>query len=100
MDETISKMAIHAKPSQIYNVEETGFSLVHKPIKIVGLKGKRQLHAKTSYERGKHHCLCGSQCLGTFHSALCCIQVEEFVPGGECSPWYSLCLLQDIVNEQ
>lgn len=38
--------------SQIYNVDETGLSTVHKPAKILAQKGKHQVGAVTSGERG------------------------------------------------
>ncbi|KAJ8048631.1 hypothetical protein HOLleu_01018 [Holothuria leucospilota] len=40
------------KPAQIFNADESGFSLVRKPQKVVSEKGKKQVHAKTSGERG------------------------------------------------
>ncbi|KAJ8043230.1 Jerky protein-like-like [Holothuria leucospilota] len=42
------------KPSQIYNADETGFSLVHTPSKILAKKGKRTVQARTSAERGEN----------------------------------------------
>ena len=38
--------------NQIYNVDETGLSTVHKPSKIIAQKGKHQVGALTSGERG------------------------------------------------
>ncbi|KAI4469700.1 hypothetical protein MML48_1g00950 [Holotrichia oblita] len=39
--------------SKIYNVDESGFTTVQKkPSKVIGLKGKRQVGAATSSERG------------------------------------------------
>ena len=43
-------------PDRIYNVDETGHSTVHKPSKVVSVKGKRQVGG--SYKcrtRTKHH---------------------------------------------
>nr|XP_012149906.1 PREDICTED: uncharacterized protein LOC105663718 [Megachile rotundata] len=38
--------------NQIYNVDESGLSTVHKPFKIIAQKGKHQVGAITSGERG------------------------------------------------
>jgi hypothetical protein len=40
--------------SNIYNVDETGFSICHKPQKILALKGKKQVGQLTSAEKGKN----------------------------------------------
>ena len=40
-------------PSQIYNVDETGYSICHKPNKILARKGKKDVHTLTIAERGK-----------------------------------------------
>ena len=42
------------KPAQIYNADETGFSLVHVPSKILAQKGKKTIQARTSGERGEN----------------------------------------------
>ena len=39
--------------NQIYNVDETGLSTVHKPSKIIAQKGKHPVGAVTSGEREK-----------------------------------------------
>lgn len=39
---------------RIYNCDETGMSTVHKPSKILGQKGKHQIGALTSAERGRN----------------------------------------------
>lgn len=55
--------------NQIYNVDETGLSTVHKPMKIVAQKGKHQVGALTSGERG----------LTT--TGVCCMNAaREFIP--------------------
>ena len=41
-------------PDRIYNVDETGHSTVQKPSKLVSVKGKRQVGATTSAERGQN----------------------------------------------
>ena len=40
------------QPHQIYNVDESGLSCVHKPVKVLALKGKRVVSTATSGERG------------------------------------------------
>ena len=44
-----------AKPMQIFNADETGVSIVHKPGKVVTEVGRRNVYAVTSAERGKTH---------------------------------------------
>ena len=41
-------------PSRIFNCDETGMSTVHKPSRILGRKGKHQIGALTSAERGRN----------------------------------------------
>ncbi|XP_070529630.1 tigger transposable element-derived protein 1-like [Cardiocondyla obscurior] len=54
-------------PNQIYNVDETGLSTVHKPAKILALKGKHQVGAVTSGERGLNTtCICCMNAAGEF----------------------------------
>ncbi|XP_065574282.1 uncharacterized protein LOC136036157 [Artemia franciscana] len=42
----------------IWNVDETGLSTVHKPGKIVAVKGQRQVGKVTSAERGQNVTMC------------------------------------------
>ena len=44
-----------SKPTQIYNADETGISIVHKPGKVVAELGRRNVYAITSAARGKTH---------------------------------------------
>lgn len=39
----------------IYNCDETGISIVHKPGKVIAELGRRNVYAITSAERGKTH---------------------------------------------
>ena len=41
-------------PHRIYNMDESGLSTVQKPPKVFALKGKKQVGALTSTERGEH----------------------------------------------
>lgn len=57
-------------PNRIYNVDETGVSVVQSKIpKVIGAKGKKQIGALTSAERGSLISLC-----------LCMSAVGDFVP--------------------
>lgn len=40
---------------QIFNVDETGISIVHKPGKVVTELGRRNVWSVTSAEKGKTH---------------------------------------------
>lgn len=41
-------------PENIYNVDESGFTTVHKPGKVLAKKGKKSVGAMTSGEKGKN----------------------------------------------
>ena len=40
---------------QIYNCDETGVSVLHKPGKVVAEMGRHKVYAATSAEKGKTH---------------------------------------------
>ncbi|XP_076388843.1 uncharacterized protein LOC100877113 [Megachile rotundata] len=56
-------------PNQIYSMDETGLSTVHKPSKIIAARGKHQVDTVTSGERGMT-----TTCIRTMNAA------GEFVP--------------------
>lgn len=47
-------------PDQIWNVDETGITTVHKPKKIVACRGLKQVSKVTSGERGQLITVCGA----------------------------------------
>lgn len=49
------KLNLISKPMQIYNADETGISIVHKPGKVIAQLGRRNVYSITSAERGKTH---------------------------------------------
>ena len=49
------KLNLISKPMQIYNADETGISVVHKPGKVVAQLGHHNVYSITSAERGKTH---------------------------------------------
>lgn len=54
-------------PNQVYNVDESGLSTVHKPSKILAKKGKHQVGAVTSGERGTNTtCVCCMNAAGEY----------------------------------
>lgn len=56
-------------PNRIFNVDETGVTVVHKPQKVLAPKGQKQVGAATSGERGKNVTIC------------CCMSASgQFVP--------------------
>lgn len=58
---TLSQNHILNKPMQIFNYDESGFPLEHKPEKVIGLKGMRQINTHTSGEKAQNTVLaCGS----------------------------------------
>lgn len=50
-----ARLNILVKPMQIFNMDETGLSIVHKPGRVVAQLGQRNVWAITSAERGKTH---------------------------------------------
>ncbi|XP_061166749.1 uncharacterized protein LOC133175653 [Saccostrea echinata] len=67
LGDLMDKLNVKSKPQQIFNADETGFSTVHQTSKIVGRKGKKAIHAKTSGERGENI------------TVLCCVNAEAHV---------------------
>lgn len=49
------KLDLISKPSQVYNMDESGISVVHKPGKVLAELGRRNVHSITSAEKGKTH---------------------------------------------
>ena len=49
------RLNLISKHMQIYNCDETGVSVVHKPGKVVAELGRRNAYVITSAERGKTH---------------------------------------------
>ena len=43
------------KPSQIFNVDESGITIVHKPSKVIAHIGRHNVPSLTSADRGKTH---------------------------------------------
>ena len=50
-----ARLNLLSKPMQIYNVDETGISIVHKPGKVVTQLGRKNVWSVTSAEKGKTH---------------------------------------------
>lgn len=46
---------IISKPSQIYNADETGVTIVHKPSKVIAQIGRQNVPSVTSADKGKTH---------------------------------------------
>ena len=49
------RLNLVSKPMQIFNCDETGVGIVHKPCKVIAELGRRNVHSVTSAERGKIH---------------------------------------------
>ena len=49
------RLNLISKPSQIFNVDETGVTIVHKPSKVVAQIGRRNVPSLTSADKGKTH---------------------------------------------
>ena len=49
------RLNLIAKPMQIYNIDETGIMVVHKPGKVFSELGRKHVYSLTSGERGKTH---------------------------------------------
>jgi len=58
---------MHASALRIWNMDETGISSVHKPVKIIASKGARSVGKVTSGERGKTvTVICAASAAGAF----------------------------------
>ena len=53
-----------SKPMLIFNCDETGVNIVHKPSKVIAELGCRNVYAVTAAERGKHTILSGVSASG------------------------------------
>ena len=49
------KLNLLSKPMQIYNSDETGVSIVHKPGKVIAALGRHHVYSVTSAEKGQTH---------------------------------------------
>ncbi len=49
------RLNLISKPMNVYNVDESGVTVVHKPGKVVVELGRKKVHTVTSAERGKTH---------------------------------------------
>lgn len=54
LGDTLEKLNVVDKGAQIYNIDETGMNTVHQPSKVIGEKGKKSIHVKTSGDRGEN----------------------------------------------
>jgi hypothetical protein len=51
MKSLLEQTGLHNKPKQIWNVDETGLQLEHKPQRVIAQKGSTYLHMRTSGNR-------------------------------------------------
>ena len=49
------KLNLFSKPMQVFNADETGITIVHKPSRVFAELGRRNVYSITSAERGKTH---------------------------------------------
>ena len=51
LEETLIRNNLMDKPGEIFNCDESGFQLDHKPGKVIGLKGQKSLNLSTSGDK-------------------------------------------------
>ena len=61
------KLNLISKPMQVFNADETGVTIVHKPGKVIAELGRKHVYSITSAERGRTH------------TVLSCISATGFV---------------------
>ena len=49
------RLNLISKPMQVYNIDETGITVVHKPGKVFSVVGRKHVYSLTSAEKGKTH---------------------------------------------
>ena len=49
------RLNLIAKPMQVYNIDETGITVVHKPGKVYSAVGRKHVYSLASGEKGKTH---------------------------------------------
>ena len=62
------RLNLFTKPVQIYNADETGVNIVHKPGKVITEVSRKHVYSLTSAERGRNHTLV--TCVNASGSAL------------------------------
>ena len=53
------RLNLISKPMQVYNVDETGITVVHKPGKVFSAVGRKHVYSLTSGEKGEDTYSCG-----------------------------------------
>ena len=53
--EKLVQFNLISKPTQIFNADETGISVVHKPGKVLAHLARHNVYSITSAERGRTH---------------------------------------------
>ena len=48
------RLNLITKPMQVYNIDETGITVVHKPGKVFSAVGRKHVYALTSGEKAEH----------------------------------------------
>ena len=53
LENTLIENKLMNEPSRIFNGDESGFPLEHKPGKLIGVKGEKDFHSTTSGEKAQ-----------------------------------------------
>ena len=53
LEETLSQNKLMNDPVRIFNCDESGFPLEHKPGKLIGMRGQKDLHTTTSGDKAQ-----------------------------------------------
>ena len=65
----VIETGVLAAPERVYNVDESGFPLCNKPLKVVAQKGRHEVVKITNVERGEN-----------VTAVVCCSAVGTFIP--------------------
>ena len=92
---TLEEHGIMNFPSRIYNMDETGMPLDHKPPKIVARKGMKKVHCRTSGSKGQITMLACANAAGSVIPPIVIFEGQKFNPNGarmRCLTHYMECL--------
>ena len=77
---TLEEHGIMNLPSRIYNMDETGMPLDHKPPKVVARKGMKKVHCRTSGNKGQITILACSNAAGSVIPPMVIFEGQRFNP--------------------
>lgn len=95
LENILSECNLHNKPSNVFNVDETGLQLNNKPSHVLAGKGSKNVTTITSGEKGETVSYCMLQYRGDVPASLLNFKGQE--QKGKISAWHANRLKNDYV---